>query len=58
MDKINMREAIDHNRRRFFGAAAVTFTAAELGLVGAARAETNPAPPSVAINGSFEKSPP
>jgi hypothetical protein len=42
-----MRETIDHDPRRFFGAAALTFTAAELGLVGAARAETNPAPPSV-----------
>jgi pimeloyl-ACP methyl ester carboxylesterase len=42
-----MREAIDHDRRRFFGAAALMFTAAELGVVGAAHAETNPAPPSV-----------
>jgi len=47
MDKITMRDAIDHDRRRFFGAAAFTFTAAKLGVVGAAHAETNPAPPSV-----------
>lgn len=26
---VNMHEAIDHDRRRFFGAAALTFTAAE-----------------------------
>jgi len=44
MDKINMREAIDHDRRRFFSAAALALTAAELGVVGAAGAETNPAP--------------
>jgi pimeloyl-ACP methyl ester carboxylesterase len=47
MDEINMRETIDHDRRCFFGAAAVTFAAAELGLIGATRAETNPSPPSV-----------
>ena len=44
MDQINMHEAIDHDRRRFFGAAALTFTAAELGVIGAAHAETQPAP--------------
>jgi pimeloyl-ACP methyl ester carboxylesterase len=41
-----MHEAIDHDRRRFFGAAALTFTAAELGVIGAAHAEAKPAPPS------------
>jgi pimeloyl-ACP methyl ester carboxylesterase len=44
MDKIDMHEAIDHDRRRFFGAAALTITAAELGVVGAAHAETKPEP--------------
>jgi pimeloyl-ACP methyl ester carboxylesterase len=44
MDEINVHEAIDHDRRRFFGAAALTFTAAELGVIGAAHAETKPAP--------------
>ena len=43
MDKIDMHEAIDHDRRRFFGAAALTFAAAELSVVGAAHAETKPA---------------
>jgi pimeloyl-ACP methyl ester carboxylesterase len=37
-------EAIDHDRRRFFGAAALTFTATELGIIGAAHAEAKPAP--------------
>jgi pimeloyl-ACP methyl ester carboxylesterase len=44
MDEIKMSEAIDHDRRRFFGAAALAFTAAELGVIGAAHAETQPAP--------------
>jgi hypothetical protein len=52
MDQINMQEATDHDRRRFFGAAALTFTAAKLGFVGAARAETNPAPLSVIKSGT------
>jgi pimeloyl-ACP methyl ester carboxylesterase len=44
VDKINMHEAIDHDRRRFFGAAALTFATAELGVIGTAHAATNPAP--------------
>jgi pimeloyl-ACP methyl ester carboxylesterase len=44
MDQIDMHEVIDHDRRRFFGAAALSFTAAELGVIGAAYAETKPAP--------------
>jgi hypothetical protein len=44
MDTITMHEAIDHDRRRFFGAAALTFTAAQLGVIGAAHAETKPEP--------------
>jgi pimeloyl-ACP methyl ester carboxylesterase len=44
MDKTSsMSEAVDHERRRFFGAAALTFAAAELGAIGAAQAETQPA---------------
>jgi len=39
-----MHEAIDHDRRRFFGAAALSFTAAELGVIGAAHAKTKPTP--------------
>lgn len=44
MDKIDTHEAIDHDRRRFVGAAALTYTAAGLGVIGAAHAETKPAP--------------
>jgi hypothetical protein len=40
MDEISMHEAIDHDRRRFFGAAALSLTAAELGIIGAADAAT------------------
>jgi hypothetical protein len=56
VDKIGVQEAIDHDRRRFFGAAALTFTAAELGVIGAANAETNAAPQPViklSINEAF-----
>jgi pimeloyl-ACP methyl ester carboxylesterase len=42
MEKTGAHEIIDRSRRRFFGAAALTFTAAELGVVGAVQAETNP----------------
>jgi hypothetical protein len=52
MDKINTHEAIDHDRRRFFGAAAFTFTAAELAVIGAAHAETKPAPLPVIKSGN------
>jgi hypothetical protein len=44
VDKVNMHEAIDHDRRRFFGAVALTFTTVELGVIGAAHAETKPGP--------------
>ena len=47
MDKINMHEAIDHGRRRFFGVATFTFAAAELAVIGAAHAKTKPAPQPV-----------
>jgi hypothetical protein len=47
MNTTKPREEINQNRRRFVGAAALTFTAAELGVIGAAHAETNPAPPPV-----------
>jgi pimeloyl-ACP methyl ester carboxylesterase len=39
MDKIRMNEAIDHHRRRFLGAAAMTATAAQLGILPAADAQ-------------------
>jgi pimeloyl-ACP methyl ester carboxylesterase len=42
MDTTKPGDEIDQNRRRFFGAAALTFTAAELGVIGAAHAQTKP----------------
>jgi pimeloyl-ACP methyl ester carboxylesterase len=39
MDKIEMPEDIDHHRRRFFGAAAMTFAAAQFGMIGSANAQ-------------------
>lgn len=40
MDKIKTSEDIDHHRRRFFGAAAMTFATAQLGMIGSATAES------------------
>jgi pimeloyl-ACP methyl ester carboxylesterase len=39
MDRIGMPEEIDHHRRRFFGAAAMTVAAAQLGMIGSAAAQ-------------------
>ena len=39
MDKIKTSEDIDHHRRRFFGAAAMTFAAAQFGMIGSANAQ-------------------
>src|ERR1700686_1721874 len=36
MDTIRMSEKIDRNRRRFFGTAAMTIAAAQLGMIGSA----------------------
>src|SRR5882757_3504085 len=38
-----MSEEINHQRRRFFGTAAVTVAAAQLGLIGTAQAEAGKA---------------
>jgi pimeloyl-ACP methyl ester carboxylesterase len=54
-----MSEEIDHDRRRFFGAAAVTVAAAQLGLTGSAQAQargtepTQPRPIKPGTNTSF-----
>lgn len=40
MGAINRRENIDHPRRRFFGAAALTIAAAQLGVMGSSDAQT------------------
>src|SRR5579862_857297 len=39
MDKIKTSEDVDHQRRRLFGAAAMTLAAAQLGMVGSASAQ-------------------
>jgi pimeloyl-ACP methyl ester carboxylesterase len=43
MDTIEATDAIDHHRRRFFGMAAMTVAAAQLGMIGSARAQSEPA---------------
>jgi pimeloyl-ACP methyl ester carboxylesterase len=43
MDKIKTSEAIDHHRRRFFGTAAMTIAAAQLGMIGSAAAQPSKA---------------
>ena len=42
MDTFNTSETIDRHRRRFFGTAAAAFAAAQLGMIGAADAQTKP----------------
>jgi pimeloyl-ACP methyl ester carboxylesterase len=39
MDKIKISEDINHHRRRLFGAAAMAFAAAQLGMIGSANAQ-------------------
>jgi hypothetical protein len=39
MDAFRISEEIDHERRRFFGTAAMTIAAAQLGLFGSGSAE-------------------
>jgi pimeloyl-ACP methyl ester carboxylesterase len=47
MDTIPIPETINHNRRRFFGTAAMTVAAAQLGILGSADAQsTKPTPSS------------
>jgi pimeloyl-ACP methyl ester carboxylesterase len=43
MDKIKTFETIDRQRRRFFGAAALTLAAAEFGMIGSADAQAGKA---------------
>jgi pimeloyl-ACP methyl ester carboxylesterase len=39
MDKIKTSEDVDHHRRRFLGAAAMTLAAAQFGMIGSANAQ-------------------
>jgi pimeloyl-ACP methyl ester carboxylesterase len=43
MDRIRMSEEIDHHRRRFFGTAAMTIAAGQLGMSGLADAQSGQA---------------
>ena len=40
MDTLKMPEKFDQNRRRFFGAAAMTIAATQLGMIGSAAAQS------------------
>jgi pimeloyl-ACP methyl ester carboxylesterase len=46
MDTIETSEDINHHRRRFFSTAAVTFAAAQLGLIGSAAAQSGTTKPA------------
>ena len=46
MNKTDISERIDHHRRRFFGAAALTVAAAQLGVIGAADAQSDGTKPT------------
>ena len=39
MDRIRTSDEIDHHRRRFFGTAAMTIAATQLGMIGSAAAQ-------------------
>ena len=41
MDKLKMPEEFNQNRRRFFGTAAMTIAAAQLGMIGSAAAQSS-----------------
>jgi pimeloyl-ACP methyl ester carboxylesterase len=46
MDRIKISEEIDHQRRRFFGTAALTMVAAQLGMIGSADAQSGTTKPT------------
>jgi pimeloyl-ACP methyl ester carboxylesterase len=46
VDTIETSEDINHHRRRFFGTAAATFAAAQLGMIGFAAAQSGTAKPA------------
>jgi hypothetical protein len=43
MDRITTCDEIDHHRRRFFGTAAMTIAAVQLGMIGSAAAQSGKA---------------
>jgi hypothetical protein len=46
MDTIETSEQINHNRRRFFGAAAMAVATAQLGMLGSADAQSSKVTPT------------
>jgi pimeloyl-ACP methyl ester carboxylesterase len=53
MGALKMPEHIDHDRRRFFGAAALTIAAAQLGIIGSAQAQSSAPTIKPGTNTSF-----
>jgi hypothetical protein len=57
MDRVTKSEEINQHRRRFFGTAAMTIAAGQLGMTGFAEAQPSPAKaaqlPAVAGDGHF-----
>jgi pimeloyl-ACP methyl ester carboxylesterase len=49
MNTCNDAHAVDEDRRRFFGLAAVTFAAAQLGMIGSAAAQSQQGPGSASV---------
>jgi hypothetical protein len=47
MSTIKISEEINHDRRRFFGTAAMTIAAAEFGMIGSLEAQSNAKPANV-----------
>ena len=41
MSTIKISEGINHDRRRFFGTAAMTIAAAEFGMIGSLKAQSS-----------------
>ena len=50
MDTIKMSEEINHDRRRFFGTAAMTIAAAQLVMIGSAEAQSSATKPAGATS--------
>jgi pimeloyl-ACP methyl ester carboxylesterase len=46
METLKMAEEINHDRRHFFGTAAMTVAAAQLGMIGSAKAQSSTTPSS------------
>jgi hypothetical protein len=58
MDMIKTSEEIDHHRRRFFGTAALTIAAAQLGMIGSVNAQPSRTKLPAIKSGTTRRSPP